>query len=395
MTVLAGIYIHIPFCIRKCLYCDFYSITDLSLIDSFSKALKKEMRLIDTVSPLYDTLYIGGGTPSALKPEILTSIIEQSFSCFNISKDAEITVEVNPGTADRRVFESYKNNRVNRVSIGIQSFQDQNLSFLGRAHSGKEALKAVDDARKAGFDNIGIDMIYGLPGQTEKSWLFDLKQVLALTPAHLSCYMLTYEKGTLLYGSLQKGGFHPLPDEQCAALFKTTMVFLADHGYRQYEISNFSRLNPDGSEPFRSQHNQKYWAFTPYTGLGPCSHSFINSTRSWNYADMSAYISSLSRGRLPVEEREDLTIEQQMIEAVCLGLRTTAGIQIEHFNQRFNMDYRKIFSCIISRLERNGYIHMSQDHCRLTKPGMLLLDSIVSEFVCGMNMDKIKLFKAK
>ncbi|MEA3307761.1 MAG: radical SAM family heme chaperone HemW, partial [Elusimicrobiota bacterium] len=206
---LAGIYFHIPFCVKKCPYCDFYSTTDLSLKEAFLKALIHEMRMYQGFSFLFDTIYIGGGTPSVLTAEDIGKIIEAARQFFKISADVEITVEVNPGAVDQERFAGYKSAGVNRINIGAQSFQETNLAFLGRIHSGKDINSAVKLARKAGFDNMGLDFIYGIPGQTKKSWLLDLQKAVDLKPEHLSCYMLTYEPGTPMYKDRQEARFFP------------------------------------------------------------------------------------------------------------------------------------------------------------------------------------------
>ncbi|MDQ1331115.1 MAG: hypothetical protein QG578_1381 [Thermodesulfobacteriota bacterium] len=377
-TCHAGIYIHIPFCVRKCPYCNFYSITDHSLAKEFVNALKLEMAMYSGVELLFDTLYIGGGTPSVLEPAEIDGIIKKAFSLFQITSDPEITIEINPGTVTPGSLESFRQSGVNRINIGIQSFKESNLKFLGRIHSAEDGKTAVKWARNAGFENIGIDMMYGIPGETEKSWLIDLETALLLEPEHLSCYMLTYESGTRMHKEMKNGTFSPLPESLAASLFGSTGDFLEKNGYIQYETSNFAR-----SEEKKSRHNIKYWSFIPYIGFGPSAHSFYGTRRSWNRQNVSGYIKKVESGTSPVEGKEDLTREQQIIEAVFLGLRQKRGIDIGFFNDKFNVRFEDIFSETISGLTKKGLIFIRDDRCALTGKGMVLLDSICAEFVCS------------
>ncbi|MBW2568907.1 MAG: radical SAM family heme chaperone HemW [Deltaproteobacteria bacterium] len=377
----AGLYLHIPFCINKCPYCDFYSITDLSLKQAFIEALMCEMRMLCNVSFLFDTMYIGGGTPSVLTIEDLAKIIEAACRFFKISADVEITMELNPGTVDREHFAGFKSAGVNRINIGVQSFQDVNLDFLGRIHSGKEAELAIRWARQSGFNNIGLDLIYGIPGQTVRSWLLDLKRAVEFEPEHISCYMLTYESGTPMDINRQKGMFCPAPDSHVCDMFETTIDFLSSSGYIQYEISNFARSGSGGFKSFNSRHNQKYWSFVPYIGLGPSAHSFIEPERYWNCRNVNKYIKELTAGRLPIEGKEVLSREQQMIEAISLGLRMTDGIKTDVFDKKFDVSFNKMFAKTITYLGKDGLIRLTENRCSLTRKGMLFADSITSMLI--------------
>lgn len=372
----AGLYVHIPFCIKKCPYCDFYSITDLSLKETFIGALMQEMHMNCNVSLKFDTLYIGGGTPSVFGAKQVDAIIEKAYRLFKILPDTEITIEINPGTVKLDKLKGYKSSGINRINIGVQSFQDKNLSFLGRIHSSIDAKLAIKWARKAGFDNIGLDLIYGIPGQSEKTWLLDLKKAVEFGPEHLSCYMLTYEQGTPLDKERQKGDLNPMDDSLVCNLFETTIEFLSTCGYTQYEISNFAQSSSN-----KSRHNWKYWSFIPYMGFGPSAHSFLESERCWNCRSVKRYIKDLNMGKMPVEEREVLSKEQRMIEAICVGLRKTEGIDIDIFNKKFGVSFNRIFGEIINNLKEKGYIQFAQNRCSLSIKGMLFLDSITSMFV--------------
>jgi len=332
----AGLYIHIPFCVKKCPYCDFYSVTDLSLKPRFLKALLREMELVSQEGLCFDTLYIGGGTPSVYEYDEIDLITTKAFQSFNILPDAEITTEVNPGTVKFEQLGGYRKAGINRLNIGVQSFQQKNLDFLGRIHTENEARRAIEDAHRAGFENTGFDLIYGLPDQSKQDWLHDLNKAIEYNPAHLSCYMLTYEKGTPLHSGLKAGRVQPLADDNIRALFETTIEFLEDHGYFQYEISNFARIGKE-SETHVSRHNLKYWTRAPYIGLGPSAHSFIEPQRYWNVSIVDKYIEAIESGRLPVADREVLSEEQQLIEGIYLGLRMTRGIDLVWFRENLEL----------------------------------------------------------
>jgi oxygen-independent coproporphyrinogen-3 oxidase len=370
---MAGLYVHIPFCLRKCPYCDFYSIADLSPVPAFLEALKKEISLVYEPSMQFDSLYIGGGTPSVLKPHDIEDTIRAAKTHFKILPDCEITIEINPGTVKSEDLNKYKKIGINRINIGVQSFRDDNLKFLGRIHSAQSASDTIKQARRAGFKNLGLDLMYCLPGQTQSSWIQDLGKAVSFEPQHLACYMLTYEQGTPLDRDRQKGCFQPMDERRVAELFQTTTAFLGSHGYQHYEISNFAV-----SETLCSRHNQKYWSFAPYIGLGPSAHSFIPPMRYWNHSDVTSYIDDLASARLPVSGKEQLTVEQQIIEAVYLGLRRTEGIDLDVFEQRFGTRFFQRYQKELKTFEEKNYLQTTQSRCALTPQGMLFLDSIAA-----------------
>jgi len=385
-TPFAGLYIHIPFCFKKCPYCDFYSITDPSLQPRFRDALISEMNMVEKNGLVYDTLYIGGGTPSVLDDAVLKKVIDTAGQCFNILSDAETTLEVNPGTVTMRQLKNYRQAGINRISIGIQSFNPENLGFLGRIHSVQEAENAVKWAQKAGFENIGLDLIYGIPGQTDKLWLKDLQTAVDLRPQHLSCYMLSYEPGTPLHMDLQNRAFTPLPEQRICELYEIAVMFLNTHHYVQYETSNFARKDAGsrGTQSvltYASRHNMKYWNFVPYTGLGPSAHSFMDQKRLWNHSSVEKYIEELSAGRLPRAGEELLNREQQWMENVYLGLRQTKGIAVDAIEKKFGINFNARYAGVIADLEEKGLIKSSKERCALTSRGMLYLDSIAAMFI--------------
>lgn len=382
----AGLYIHIPFCLRKCPYCDFYSITDLSLQAAFLDALAFEMNMIRELDKEFDTLYIGGGTPSVLNIKAIHNIIKNAHQCFNILSNAEITLEVNPGTVTLEQLKDYRQAGVNRINLGIQSFNSANLDFLERIHSAKEAKMAVKWAQKSGYENIGLDLIYGIPGQTTSSWLKDLNSAVKFHPQHLSCYMLSFEPGTPMHKDLQNRVFNPLPEHLVCEFFEITHSFLNAKGYLQYETSNFAHevIDESGIKSAQSnisRHNLKYWNFFPYIGLGPSAHSFIEPQRFWNHSNVKKYIQELSTGRLPRAGKESLSREQLMIEAVYLGLRQAKGIVIDAFDKKFGVDFKAMHTETIADLKKKGLVEFSQNRCALTPKGMLFLDSIAALFM--------------
>ena len=375
----AGLYIHIPFCVRKCRYCDFYSVTDSALKSRFLEALNTEMERVSAEGLCFDTLYIGGGTPSVFAANDIGRILTAVFRNFNFRLEPETTIEINPGTASIEQLKGYRKAGVNRINIGVQSFRKKNLDFLGRIHTADQARNAIADVQRAGFQSIGLDFIYGLPDQTEADWLEDMEQAVEFDPTHLSCYMLTYENGTPLQRDLESGRVQPLAEKNVRALFEATVGFLEDHQYFQYEISNFARIRKDG-EPCVSRHNLKYWTRVPYIGLGPSAHSFVEPQRYWNVSDVEKYIAAIESGRLPVAETEVLSQEQQIIEVIYLGLRMTRGIDLAGFKKKFRIDFMDNFKELTSDLKKRNYIIVSKDYCALTRQGRPFLDGISAMF---------------
>lgn len=371
-----GLYIHVPFCARKCPYCDFYSIEDVSRVPAYVDALCKEMAMRTELAAgaVFDGLYLGGGTPSLLDSSQVARILDTAHRFFSILPDAEITLEANPGTVTRQSLAGYRTAGVNRVNIGVQSFNDANLSFLGRIHFAGSGADALDAAAKAGFDNIGLDLIYGLPDQNKGSWQKDLAAAAAFFPAHISCYMLTIEPGTKMAEDKAARRFTPLSGDRVSAMFVQASKFLSARGYEHYEISNFAE-----SRAARSRHNQKYWQNAPYIGLGPSAHSYVEPARSWNCRDVDQYIRAIGSGRLPTAGTERLSSGQMMLEAVYLGLRQADGIDTMLFEKRFNADFKETFAPVLRRFTRSGHMRIDAGACRLTRQGMLVLDTIAAE----------------
>jgi oxygen-independent coproporphyrinogen III oxidase len=367
---LPGLYIHIPFCIRKCAYCGFYSITDRSRIPAFRSALRREMDLYRGWAASFDTLYLGGGTPSVLPADDLQGLIADIRAAFAITADAEITVEVNPGDITAGFLAAIHRAGVNRLNIGIQSFEDGILALLGRRHDRTQAVAAVAACRDAGIGNIGIDLICGIPGQGMDPWLATLREALSLNPDHLSCYQLTLEEGTPLAERCSRGEI-ALPGESLQAdFFLNTSEYLVENGYIHYEVSNFAR---PGRE---SRHNRKYWGHIPYLGLGPAAHSFSGRERRGNRRSLDAYVGDLESGREPVESREVLDDEQLCLESLFLGFRTRRGICLESFKIRFGRDLLADKRDMIERLSREGLVEIRDGYLRPTRAGMAVADSL-------------------
>jgi oxygen-independent coproporphyrinogen-3 oxidase len=373
-----GIYIHIPFCLKKCAYCDFYSITDAALKPHFVTALTAEIEQRSQLKETVDTLYFGGGTPSLLELKDLEHIFHAVARNFNLTKGAEITLEANPATLSFEKLAGLQQMGINRINIGVQSFQDKQLNLLGRRHNAQDAHQCLSAARRAGFDNLGLDLIYGLPGQTEELWLKDLTTALSHAPEHISCYMLTYEDGTLLDTKRRKGKITPCDEALTVHFFELTSKFLTLKNYQHYEISNFARK--DATYDYRSRHNRKYWNLVPYLGFGPAAHSFSPWTRSWNLRDVKGYIKALSEKRLPIAETEELSLKDQRLEAVYLGLRQSEGINLKAFEEKFKERLTDSHHTLIARLVAEKMALVSPVTLALTVRGMRYLDSIVTYF---------------
>ncbi len=368
---IPGLYIHIPFCLSKCHYCDFYSSTSISAVPDFLDALFKEMEMYRPRFHSFDTVHIGGGTPSLLSPQHLENILIKVRENFNLLSNTEITIETNPADLNRSFLESMRERGISRINIGVQSFDEKVLGFLGRRHSVKQAVSSVGDSRKAGFHDMGLDLIYGVPGQDIESWLDTLKQAVAFSPEHLSCYQLTLEAKTPLGIRAQAGEF-PVPGEELQhEFFIKTSQFLEVAGYLHYEVSNFAR----GKE-HTSRHNQKYWDHSPYLGLGPAAHSFQCNQRWWNHRSLDQYLAAINTGNLPVEETETLTVEQLRLEALYLGLRTRKGISLQDFQKEYHYDLLAEKEKILSKLEEEGFVSIQDGTLYPTQIGLAVADSL-------------------
>ena len=360
-----GLYVHIPFCQSKCPYCNFYSIAAHSLIPRWLHALEKEVSYYQGRFKHFDSLYLGGGTPTLLANGDLERLMGHLFSCFGFAPDTEMTIEANPGDLNQEKISVLRAMGFNRISLGVQSFDDRVLSFLGRNHTGMMAKAAITGLRAAGFENIGLDLIYGFEDQSLKQWIKTLYQAVAFQPEHLSCYQLTFEDRTLFKRLKDQRKIRPLSEKEDYSFFIKTSQMLEDHGYIHYEISNFAR-----EDVYYSRHNRKYWHHIPYLGLGPSAHSFHGSNRWWNVRSVRRYCQFLEQGQAPIEGHEELTEDQLRLESISLGLRTRAGF-----------DLKQISPCPRSRdmlrmLEDSGFLRADNHRVIPTQKGFLVADQI-------------------
>jgi oxygen-independent coproporphyrinogen III oxidase len=359
----SGLYIHVPFCRSKCVYCDFYSVTGGALVERWLRALEKEMAFYNRAFTHFDTLYIGGGTPSLLGSAEITALFGALRRHFTFSPNAETTMEANPDDANAEWLALVRSLGVNRISFGVQSFSDRELAFLQRRHDAAGAARAIEAARDAGFTNIGLDLIYGLPGQSKGDWLATLERAVSFKPAHLSCYQLTAEGETPLKEMIDRGSARLPGDEMGRRLFLLTSSLLEAHGFLHYEVSNFA-----ASEDLTCGHNEKYWRHVPYLGLGPSAHSFDGTRRWWNHRSVEDYCDALDRGVPPVEEAEHLSTEQLDLERLYLGLRTSTGIGLE--------DLPKESAPILRQLRKAKLIRLDRNRITPTVRGYLVADSL-------------------
>ncbi|MBU0732873.1 MAG: radical SAM family heme chaperone HemW [Proteobacteria bacterium] len=363
--MLPGLYIHVPFCRSKCPYCAFYSIPSSSLIPIWLDGLKKEALLYKGQFDRFDSLYIGGGTPTFLSRRTLAGMMEHLFTHFDFAPDSEITIEANPCDLSDDKIRMLRELGFNRVSLGVQSFDDAVLRCMGRRHTAEEAKKALARLRLFGFDNVGVDLIYGLEEQSLKEWIDTLNCALSFHPEHISCYELTLEKKTVFGRLQQEGKIQPLSEEDGRSYFLTTSQVLTESGYIHYEISNFAR-----NHACRSRHNRKYWQHVPYLGLGPSAHSFLQRDRWWNVRSVREYCAALGKGLLPVKGRETLTDEQLRLESLALGLRIREGVDLRHIASVPQS------GTTLSRMEAAGLVKVMDGRIIPTEEGFLVADHL-------------------
>ena len=378
-----GIYLHIPYCIKKCSYCAFNSIPSNGVSRQYLQALYKEIgwtsSLFNLKEYLVDTLYFGGGTPSLLAPEELEGLLGRIGSSYKLEEKAEITLELNPTAQDKININGYRSAGINRLSIGIQSFDEQNLSFLGRLHSAREAELSFIRAREAGFDNISIDLICGLPGQKISDVISDLERALKLGPEHISLYLLSIEEGTPLYSAAEEGIFSPLVDEMQVEIYQSASEYLQINGYTRYETSNYA-LNG-----FESKHNMRYWKGEDYIGLGAGAHSFIADIgwgmRWWNVKPPDEYIKNIDSAMLPLEELELLERRDAIRETVLTSLRTSVGLSEEIVKKKFGISLFEAISEDAMKILLDDIYKNEEGHIILTEKGALMADEIAARLL--------------
>ena len=379
ITTNPGLYLHIPFCDTKCGYCDFYSITNNTLRSEFLKALLKEIKQYKKppfTDKAFDTIYLGGGTPSLLTADELNEILTALYDSYPVAKDCEITIETNPGTVDLNKLNFYQSRRVNRLSIGIQSFNNNELKLLGRIHNANQAQKTFERARIAGINNISIDLIYALPDQSLESWEATLTKGLSLYPDHISAYNLTFEQGTPFYKQLMHGQLKKQSEYLEEKFYNKTLDIFQKAGFLHYEISSYAK-----SEKYISRHNYKYWNHTDYLSFGPSAHSYWNGQRWSNVRSISKYIQGLNNASGIIDFSEEINPETMIFEKIMLGLRTSDGINLTEFKKIFKQSFLERHKSINSNLIENGFAEINKDFFRLTRKGMMICDEILPRFI--------------
>ena len=360
-----GLYLHVPFCRSKCLYCDFYSVASAAAIPAWLQAVKREVSLYRESFPAFDSLYLGGGTPTILGERELAALMACLRQHFAFYPESEMTIEANPDDISPDKLKALGDLGINRISLGVQSLADRDLQYLGRSHSSKQALKALDMIHSCGFAQVGVDLMYGLEVQSLSGWKKTVDQVLQFRPEHLSCYQLTLERSTPLGKRQAAGRVRPIDEKLERAFFVFTSRYLERLGYHHYEISNFAR-----SPETRCRHNQKYWNHVPYLGLGPSAHSFQARNRWWNVSSIKRYSELLAAGKAPVEAFEVLSEDQLALEALALGLRTSDGVEFHSpgCGPRWDM--------ALETLHKSNLVRVNNGRIQPTRKGFLVADSL-------------------
>ena len=366
---MAGLYIHIPFCSSRCVYCGFYSTTGLELRDRYVDAVCKEIEMRAS-SEKISTIYLGGGTPSQLSTDQLKRILESAYIYNKVEKGAEVTIEMNPDDIHKDYVEALKALPVNRISMGAQTFSDERLKFLRRRHNASQVKEAVETLRGAGFGNISIDLMYGFPAQTLDEWKADIDKALSMDVEHISTYCLMYEEGTALYKLLEQGKVAEIDEELERSMYYTLIERLEAAGYEHYEISNFARKG------YRSRHNSSYWRGIPYIGIGAAAHSFDIKTRSWNVADIHQYIKAMEQGQRLYEE-ELIDGDTRYNDAITVALRTKEGLDLT----TLPAEQRQYCMANAQRHMDTHLLRLADNHLALTKEGLFVSDMVMSDLM--------------
>ncbi|NTW04601.1 MAG: radical SAM family heme chaperone HemW [Peptococcaceae bacterium] len=375
-----GLYVHIPFCLKKCTYCSFVSgPKNEEQINLFLEAISLEIKMYSSLLTKEEkeltSIFVGGGTPTCLSEGQLEFLFSEIYDCFSVLPNAEITVEGNPGTLEWKKLVSLKKIGVNRLSLGFQSCQGKLLNLLGRIHTYSQAELSFMEARNAGFENINVDLIYGIPGQTLEDWSSCLKKLVLLNPEHISAYGLQIEEGTPLFGSYERKEIIICSEDLAADMYNLTRKVLSNAGYIHYEISNFAK--PE----FCCQHNLRYWHNFSYLGLGPAAHSSIRGKRFSNHDSLGLYVDKLRKNTSPVQQEEAINKKDEIAETIFLGLRLVQGLDLDAFEIRFGDRMENIFQKEIEKLNDLGLLERKESFLRLTEKGLLLGNMVFSEFV--------------
>jgi oxygen-independent coproporphyrinogen-3 oxidase len=371
-----ALYIHIPFCRHKCIYCDFYSIITTDNFENFLNAIKKEIREYSSrysEGNNFASVFFGGGTPSIMPPGYIKEILDELRNGFTISNKTEITLETNPGTVNPELLALFREAGINRLSVGIQSFDRNDLEFLTRIHSEQDAVNTIINAKEAGFENISLDLIFNLPGQTKAKWKENLEKAVALPVNHISAYSLILERGTILSKMVIDGKVKIEDADFDAELYSFTIDFLAKNGFRQYEVSNFAK--PD----MECRHNLAYWQYKNYIGFGPSAHSFFNGQRWWNYTSLKLYIANIIKSGRAVMGSEKLTSDEMFEEFLMLSLRSR-GLNIESL-EKAGMPLNNEQKQYLESLEGSGLLKIADGFIALTPAGYAVCDEIISKLI--------------
>lgn len=368
---MAGLYIHIPFCRSRCIYCGFFSTTDLALRQRYVEAVLREMRLRSEIEKTdIQTIYIGGGTPSQLTLDQLGELLKEARNVFDVDTNAEVTIEVNPDDVTNVLATGLIAMGVNRVSMGAQTFDASRLRFLNRRHTASQVKEAVGTLRRSGFDNISIDMMYGFPDETLESWQQDIDTALDLEVEHLSAYSLMYEEGTLLYRLLNEGQIQPCDEELERNMYYTLVDRLSASGYEHYELSNFAKPGR------RSRHNSSYWKDVPYIGLGAAAHSYNGQCRQWNISDLHHYIKGIENGQ-PLTEHDELDTDTRYNDRIAVALRTCEGMGLSELSNN-QQDYLLRSA---QRYLNDGLLELKNGSIKLTRKGLFVCDMIMADLM--------------
>jgi oxygen-independent coproporphyrinogen III oxidase len=370
---MAGIYIHIPFCKQPCSYCNFYFSTSLVFKEKLIAALISELSLQSqfTNNQTIETIYFGGGTPSVLDAGELHSIINTIHKYYPVSDHAEITLEANPDDIEKNKLSDYKTMGINRLSIGVQSFYNEDLALMNRAHNSQQAESCIKISQDAGIENISIDLIYGIPGLDERKWKENLSKSDLYKVKHLSCYALTVEENTILFHQIRKKKINEPSNSTAATHFRILMDYASENNWLHYEISNFCK------EGYHSRHNSSYWEGKHYLGIGPSAHSFDGNSRQWNIANNKKYIESIESGKIPAES-EILSEQQKWNEYIMIGLRTSNGIDLNYLEHKFPQFIKNFYKNL--KTANQSYFTKTEKGIKLSEEGIYFADKLAADF---------------
>lgn len=368
--MISSLYIHIPFCVQKCIYCDFFSVPyDEGLALRYVDALVRELAMRKKDAGELRTVYVGGGTPTTLPLVSLIRLFRAIKDTFAVAADAEVTIEANPGTVDREKVRTLADMGVNRFSLGVQSFDNDTLKLLGRVHTFEDVLRAVAAVRASPTENLSLDLIYGIPGQAPDEWRKTVATAIELAPQHISAYELTPEAGTPLFDRIEKGELSKPPEEVVVDMYYSAIDVFGASEYRHYEISNFAKSG------FECTHNLNYWNRGEYIGVGAGAHGFIGDRRIRNTIDLNRYMNDLGTGKLPIEESTEISCEEAIREFIFLGLRKTGGLDIRMFGEDLGID----IIAASEHLMAEGLLVSDGTHLRLTKRGLVVSNTVITE----------------